>query len=504
MFNSIPLLTILALLPLLGALVLLFTRGHVGKLIGLGCALTTAVVGVLVFTLSRSTMLAESAPWIRPIGAYYALEISGMSGILVLLTVILVPAVFIAEWNVGDRPDARWSTTSFFAMALAMQGLALYVFMAADVLLFYIAFEATLIPMYFMIAGWGGVRRNAAAMKFLLYSLAGGLVMLVAVAGLYAVGAEQGNVSFLIDDLAALDMSGTVGRWLFAGFFFAFAVKAPLVGLHTWLPDTAEQATPGASTLLVGVLDKIGTFGMIKICLLVFPEASAWATPVVLVWAIVSVIYGAFMAMASQDLMRFVSYTSVSHFGFMVFGIFAMTTQSLSGSIFYMLNHGLSSAALFLVVGFLVHRRGTADVGAFGGVQKLAPVLAGFLLVSGLATLSLPGFGSFVGEFFTMAGAWQRYPIHTAVITIGMVLSAVYVLGMYQRTMTGPVTAPVAERVFWDLNVREKAAVAPLIILMLAFGFLPAPLLGVADETSDAVMSSSGLTDPAPLLEEGN
>ncbi|MGV8847584.1 NADH-quinone oxidoreductase subunit M [Tessaracoccus sp.] len=504
MFNSIPLLTILALLPLLGALVLMFTKGHVGKLVGLGFALTTLVVGVLAFVLSRSAGLVESTPWIRPIGAYYALEFSGMSAILVLLTVILVPLVFIAEWNVGETPGARWSTRSFFAMALAMQGLALFVFMASDVLLFYIAFEATLIPMYFMVAGWGGERRGAAALKFLLYSLAGGLVMLVAVAGLYAVGAEQGNISFLFSDLAALDLSGPVGKWLFAGFFFAFAVKAPLVGFHTWLPDTAEQATPGTSTLLVGVLDKIGTFGMIKVCLLVFPEASAWATPVILVWAIVSVVYGAFMAMGSRDLMRFVSYTSVSHFGFMVFGIFAMTTQSLSGSIFYMLNHGLSSAALFLVVGYLVRRRGTADVAAFGGVQKLAPVLAGFLLMAGLATLSLPGFGSFVGEFFTMAGAWQRYPIHTAVITIGMVLSAVYVLSMYQRTMTGQVTPQSAETIRTDLDIREKAAVAPLILLMLALGFFPAPLLAVADETAVAVMSSSGMTDPAPSLQEGN
>lgn len=504
MFSSIPLLTILALLPLVGALVTMFTKGYVAKLIGLGFALTTLVVGVLAFVLSRSSALIESTPWIRSIGAYYALEFTGMSAILVLLTVILVPVVFIAEWNVGDRPESRWDTRTFFAMALAMQGLALYVFMASDVLLFYIAFEATLIPMYFLVAGWGGVRRRAAAMKFLLYSLAGGLVMLVGVAGLYAVGAQQGSVSFLFSDLAALDLSGTVGRWLFVAFFFAFAVKAPMVGLHTWLPDTAEQATPGTSTLLVGILDKIGTFGMIKVCLIVFPEASAWATPVILVWAIVSVVYGAFMAMGSRDLMRFVSYTSVSHFGFMVFGIFAMTTQSLSGSIFYMLNHGLSSAALFLVVGFLVHRRGTADIAAFGGVQKVAPVLAGFLMLAGLATLSLPGFGSFVGEFFTMAGAWQRYPIHTAVITIGMVLSAVYVLSMYQRTMTGPVTPQVSEHVSVDLDIREKAAVAPLIVLMLVLGFLPAPLLAVADETSAAVMSSSGVTDPAPSLEEGN
>ena len=501
----LPLLTILALVPLVGALVLFAVKGPAGKLIGYGVALTTAILGVLAVVLqSQGVPLSEEIAWIPQIGAHYALDLDGMGAILVLMTVILVPVVLLAEWRVGEAPEARWSTTTFFALALMMQSFALFVFMSSDILLFYVAFEATLIPTYFLIGGFGGPKRGAAAMKFLLYSLAGGLVMLVAVAGVYAVTAAAGSPSFLIGDLIGAEMSTDMGRWLFLGFFFAFAVKAPMVGLHTWLPDAAEQSTPGTSTLLVGVLDKIGTFGMLKICLTAFPEATQWATPVILVWAIVSVLYGAFMAFGAKDLLRLVSYTSISHFGFMVFGIFALTTQSISGSIFYMLNHGLSTAALFLVVGFMIRRRGSQHIDAFGGVQKVAPVLAGVLLMSGLSALALPGMGSFVSEFLVMAGAWQRYPVHTAVITLGMVLAAVYVLRMYKTTMTGPVTDQVATHVTHDLSIREKAVVAPLLILLIVFGFMPKPVLAMADETATQTMAVVGVEDPAPQVKEGN
>ena len=496
--NSIPLLTILALLPLVGALVVSLVRGAIGRIIGLGFALTTAILGVVVVVLAQSTSLAENHIWIRAIGAHYALDVDGMGSILVLLTVILVPVVMIAEWNVGDHEQARWSTSTFFALALALQGLALFVFLSADALLFYIAFEATLIPMYFLIAGWGGVGRTRAAIKFLLYSLLGGLVMLVGIAGLYAVSAAAGDPTFLLADLADLNFSGAIGNWLFVAFFFAFAVKAPLAGLHTWLPDAAEQARPGASTLLVGILDKIGTFGMIKICLMVFPEASRWAAPVIMIWAVASMIYGALMALGSKDLLRFVSYTSISHFGFMVFGVFAMTTQSLTGAMFYMLAHGLSSAALFLVIGALIRRRGSAAMDAYGGFQKVTPVMAGFLLIAGLSTLSLPGFASFIGEFIVMAGSFGRYPIHTAVIVIGMVLAAAYVLTMYQRTATGPVTEQVRTTFTHDMSLRERTAVVPLILLLLAFGFFPKPMLEMADATATRAMSAVGMQDPTP------
>ena len=489
-------------LPLLGALVLAFLKGRVARTVGLGFAVATTVLGVVAFVLSRTGTLTEQVPWIRAIGAYWALELDPMAAVMVLLTVILTPVVLLAEWNVGEKDGARWGTGTFFALALALEAFSLAVFMASDLLVFYIMFEATLIPMYFMISGWGGESRTKAAVKFLLFSLAGGLVMLFGVAGVWALTTGAGQPSFLLADLAKLDLEVGIGRWLFVAFFFAFAVKAPMAGLHTWLPDTAEQATPGASTMLVGILDKIGTFGMIKVCLMVFPEASAWATPVVLVWAIVSMIYGALMALSSPDLLRFVSYTSVSHFGFMVFGVFALTTQSLSGSVFYMLNHGFSTAALFLVVGFLIARRGSANVDAFGGVQRTAPVLAGVFLMSGLSALALPGMSSFVSEFLVMAGAWQRYPIHTAVITLGMVLAAAYVLTVYKKTMTGPVTDQVSEKVNRDLDGRERLVVVPLLALLLILGFFPKPVLDVADDAARHVMTSLGVTDPAPAIQE--
>lgn len=504
MLNSIPLLTILAFLPMVGAVVLTLLKGHAAKLAGIGFALVTLVLGVVLFSVSRSTALVEDVVWISSIGAHYALAMDGMSGILVLLVVVLVPLVMLAEWNVEDSADARWTTRTYFALALAMQTFALLVFLASDVLLFYIAFEATLIPMYFLIAGWGGPKRKRAALKFLLVSLAGGLVMLVGVVGVYVVSAGQGAPSFLIPDLASVDFAGTAGRWLFVAFFIAFAIKAPLAGLHTWLPDAAEQSRGGTSTLLVGVLDKIGAFGMIKICLLVFPEASAWAAPVVVTWAVVSMLYGALMALVSKNLMRFVSHTSISHFGFMIFGIFAMTSAGIGGAIFYMLAHGLSSAALFLVLGFLAERRGSAEVSAFGGVQKVAPVLAGFFLVAGMATLSLPGLANFVGEFLTMAGGWAKYPVHTVIISSGIVLAAAYVLTTYLRTMTGPVTDQTAEHIRADLNLREKAAVAPLLALLLVFGFFPQPILSAANDTATSVMTTIGASDPAPQIQEGN
>lgn len=499
------LLTILALLPILGSVIVALLKGQTAKLIGMGFALTTLVLGVVTAAMSiaGTTSLAISVPWIRPIGAFYALDMARMDAVLVLLTVILVPVVLLAEWNVDEREGVRGTASGFFSLALLMQGLALFVFLAGDLLLFYLAFEATLIPIYFMIGRFGGEGRQRAAVKFLLFSLAGGLVLLVGIVGLYAVSVSQGQPSLLIKDLGALEMATSTAHWLFIAVFFAFAVKAPLVGVHSWLPDAAAAASPGTSTLLVGVLDKIGTFGIIKICLVIFPESVQWAAPVVIIWAIVSMFFGALMALNATDMLRLVSYTSISHFGFMVVGIFALTTQSMTGSIFYMLNHGFSTAALFLVVGFLVARRGSQDINDFGGVQKVAPMLAGFFLLSGLSALALPGMSSFVSEFLVMAGTWQRYPVHVAFLVVGMVLAASYVLRLYKTTMTGPVTEQVEEKVSNDLNLREKAAVFPLIVLLLVLGFLPKPALQIIDEASTGFLAVAGVSDPAPQMKEG-
>lgn len=499
---TFPLLTTLGLLPIIGALLTFAVGGRGGKATALAFALATTAVGVAAVTLGGRFDLTEQVWWIKPIGAWYALNLDGMGKVMVLLTIVLVPVAMLAEWKLGedtgiDAP-ARYQTSSFFALALLLEGFALFCFMSADALLFYIFFEATLIPMYFLIGGWGGANRGPAALKFLLFGLAGGLVMLFGIVGLFGASADAGTPSMLLRDLGELDFSGGLGRWLFAAFFFAFALKAPMVPAHTWLPDAAAESRPGSTVLMVGILDKIGTFGMIRFCLAIFPEASKWATTFVLVLALISIMYGALMAVVSRNMLRLVAYTSISHFGFMVLGIFAFTSSSIAGSIIYMLAHGLSSAALFLVIGFLIARGGSADINDYGGVRTVAPVLAGLLLVSGLATLALPGFTSFIGEYLVMAGVFTRHPVIAVISTLGTVLAAVYVMLAYQRTMTGEIEKPVARRVTTDLDGRERATVAPLIALLLVFGFVPAPMLDMISSTTQAAMSSMDVTDPQP------
>lgn len=499
--ENIPMLTILGLLPLVGALVAFGVKGRAGRNVAFGFSLLTFAVGFAVFHMSLHSDLAQTVDWIPQIGAHYALSVDGMARAMVLLTVILTPLVLAFEWN-NDTPHLaahktpRWDVNVFGALALLVEGFALFVFMSADVLLFYLFFEGSLIPLFLMIVGWGGEKRRGAALKFLLFSLAGGLVMLVALIGVYAATSAAGNPTFLVSEIAAIEIDPRLARWLFAGFFFAFAVKAPMVPVHTWLPDTAEQATPGTSTMLVGVLDKIGTFGMIKFCLGLFGEASQWASQLVIIVAVVSIFYGAFMAITSKNLLRLVAYTSVSHFGFMVLGIFAFTITSIAGSIFYMLAHGFSSAAMFFAVGFLVNRRGSAEISDFGGVQRLAPVLAGTFLVSGLATLGLPGTANFAGEFSIMVGAFRVIPVMVFVSVIATVLAGLYVLWAYQRVFTGEPTEEVREKITDDLGGRERAIIGVLIFLLLFFGFIPRFGASVSEKTATATMSQLGIDDP--------
>ncbi len=500
---TIPWLTILGLVPLLGAGVLCLPVKQIARGVGMVFALLTAAVGFGVAVLHLGgAPLAERAPWIPAFGAWWAVGLDGMALVMVLLTVVLVPFVLLAEWKVVGR--GRWSAQVFFALVLALESLSLFVFMAEDVLLFYLFFEATLIPMYFLIGGYGGPRRAYAAVKFLLFSLGGGLVMLASVLGLYVWSVRlTGAPSYLLEDLTRLDLGTNIGRWLMLGFLIAFIVKAPMVPVHTWLPTAAEESTPGSSVLLVGILDKIGTFGMIRFCLGLFPEASQWVAPVMVVLALVSILYGAIAAIGSGNLLRLVAYTSISHFGFMVLGIYTFTSAGISGSIFYMVNHGFSTAALFLVIGFLISRRGSALVADFGGVQKVAPVLAGTFLVAGLSGLALPGMSSFVSEFMVLAGTWSQQPAVAAVAVLGTVLAAVYILLMYQRTMTGPVGEGVARSFTVDATAREKWVAGPLLAVILLLGFLPNLALGVIEPTAQQTMSRVGVADPvAPLGEE--
>jgi len=504
MSGSTPWLTILLLLPLLAAAaVAAMPSGDAERVKRVALAGSLVPLGVIVYLGMRfvsasdggsAFQFSEAHSWIPAFGVHYALGVDGVALALMAMSAVLVPAAILAGWNdVEERGSG--SVKEYFAWMLVLETFIFGVFAATDVFLFYVFFEAMLIPVYFLIGRFGGPRRVYAAVKFFLYSLLGGLVMLASLIGLYVVSGQQLSApSFSLFDLVNLDLPAGTEKWLFLGFFLAFAIKAPLVPVHTWLPDAAEQGTPATTTLLVGVLDKVGTFGMLHLCLPLFPGASAWFAPTVLVLGVVGVIYGAIVAIGQQDMRRLIAYTSVSHFGFIAIGVFAMTTLGQSGASFYMVSHGFSTAALLLIAGFLISRRKSARIEDFGGVQKVAPVLAGLFLLSGLSALALPGMSSFVSEFMVLQGVFQRHPAVAVVATLGIVLAAVYVLHMYRRTMTGPVTGPAAS--VRDLSGREVAAVAPLIALILALGFFPQPVLNLVNSTSSWVMEHVGATDP--------
>ncbi|MGA8977646.1 MAG: NADH-quinone oxidoreductase subunit M [Pedococcus sp.] len=505
--TNLPWLTMIGLIPLIGAAVVAALPAGVAdraKHIALGFTLVTLVMGIaaaLQFTSSSDAQfqLTEQHEWIPQFGVSYALGVDGIALVMILLAVILTPVCVLAAWN--DVPEGGKREKNYFALMLVLETFMVGVFAATDVFLFYVFFEAMLIPVYFLIGSYGGARRQYAAVKFLLFSLAGGLVMLVGVLALYHYG-PGGSDGFLVTKLTGLDLGTTPERLMFLAFFFAFAVKAPMWPVHTWLPDAATEARPATAVLLVGVLDKVGTYGMIRFCLQLFPEASQWATPVVLTLAVISILYGALLAIGQTDIMRLIAYTSVSHFGFIVLGIFALTTTAGAGSTLYMLNHGFSTAALFLIAAMLIARRGSKRIPDFGGWQRVTPGLAGVFLVAGLSGLALPGLNSFVSEFLVLVGTFQRYKFAAIVATVGIILAALYILLMYKRMMTGP--KPELDAPVRDISLREKIVVAPLIAAFLVLGFYPKPVLDVLNPAVAKTLSHVGVTDPAPTSADGS
>ncbi|MGW7020401.1 NADH-quinone oxidoreductase subunit M [Streptomyces decoyicus] len=527
---SFPLLTAVAAVPAIGAIAtaaLPAAKRTAAKWLALLFSLVTFALALVVgFRFDPGAkgpfQLTESHAWISDFGVRYELGVDGIAVALIALTTLLIPFVILAGWHDADpleeaTPNRRWRPTQgFFALILAVEAMVVLSFEATDVFLFYIFFEAMLIPMYFLIGGFGdradgdeeqsASRRSSAAVKFLLYNLAGGLIMLAAVIGLYAVTADQlGTGTFSLQQIVEARAAGKLEigtgteRLLFLGFFFAFAVKAPLWPLHTWLPGAMGESTSPVAVLITAVVDKVGTFAMLRFCLQLFPEASSWATPVILVLALISVLYGALLAVAQRDIKRLIAYASISHFGFIILGIFAMTSQGQSGATLYMVNHGISTAALMLVAGFLISRRGSRLIADYGGVQKVAPVLAGTFLIGGLATLSLPGLAPFVSEFLVLVGTFSRYPVIGIIATLGIVLAALYVLVLYQRTMTGPVKAEVKSMP--DLRVRELVVVAPLIALLLFLGVYPKPLTDLVNPAVGHTLSVVDKKDPQPTVQ---
>ncbi|GAA4305838.1 NADH-quinone oxidoreductase subunit M [Klenkia terrae] len=461
-----------------------------------GLVLLLAVLATVAFdTGGERFQLTTSVSWIPAFGVDFALGVDGIALVMLLLIGVLVPVVVIASWA-DTGPEGR-SMKAYFAWLLVLEAMMVGVFAATDVFLFYVFFEAMLVPMYFIIGSFGGPRRQFAATKFFLYSLLGGLVMLASVIGLYVVSnTELGEGTFAFDALRQLDIDPGVQKLLFLGFFVAFAIKAPLVPFHTWLPDSGAQAPIGGGVLLVGVLDKVGTFGFIRYCLPLFPDASRTFAPWILGLAVAGIIYGAILAMGQTDLKRFVTYTSIAHFGFIALGIFAFTAEGGTGAVLYMVNHGISTGILFLAVGMLISRGGSARISDYGGVAKKAPVLAGVFLVAGLASLALPGTNSFVSEFLVLLGSFPTRPVFTVVATVGIVLAALYVLLVVQRTMHGPSRGVVVDKPFPDLRRRELAVVVPLIALIIGLGVYPQPLLALIDPAVAATMTDIG-SDPA-------
>ncbi|WP_411108011.1 NADH-quinone oxidoreductase subunit M [Streptomyces sp. c-19] len=518
---SFPLLTVTAAVPAVGAILTAAVpaaRRTAAKWLALLVSLATLVLAAVVFVRfdpgGERYQLTESHSWIKDFGVRYELGVDGIGVALIALTALLIPFIVLAGWHDADQEASskRWRPTQgFFALILMVEAMVILSFEATDVFLFYVLFEAMLIPMYFLIGGFGdrahagsdenaAAQRSYAAVKFLLYNLVGGLIMLAAVIGLYVVA---GN--FSLTEIAearangTLDMATNTERLLFLGFFFAFAVKAPLWPLHTWLPNAMGEATAPVAVLITAVVDKVGTFAMLRFCLGLFPEASQWATPAIIVLALISIVYGALVAVGQRDIKRLVAYASISHFGFIILGIFAMTSQGQSGATLYMVNHGISTAALMLVAGFLISRRGSRLIADYGGVQKVAPVLAGTFLIGGLATLSLPGLAPFVSEFLVLVGTYARYPVAGVIATTGIVLAALYTLVLYQRTMTGPVKEEV--RSLPDLRARELAVAVPLIAVLIFLGVFPKPLTDVVNPAVRHTMSDVQQTDPQPAIQ---
>ena len=534
--NGFPWLTVAGAVPLLGAIVIALipslpadraeadrrARNAMAKYLALAFSLVTLVVVIIIAVKYQiggpDYQFTETYSWIPAFGVHYALGVDGIALVLIAMSAVLMPVVILASWYDADgilgakpgtttlavpsatTPRPRHSVKAYFALMLVLETMTIGVFAATDVFLFYVFFEAMLVPMYFMIGSYGVGKRQYAAVKFLLYSLLGGLLMLVAVIALYVYSTHSAvtghHGTFMFTTLEHVALSSTVQKWLFLGFFIAFAIKAPLWPFHTWLPDAAASAPPGAAVLLVGVLDKVGTYGMLRYCFELFPSGAKYFTPLVLTLAVIGILYGAIVAIGQQDMKRLIAYTSVSHFGFIALGIFAMTSQGVTGATFYMVNHGFSTGALFILAGFLISRRGSALIADYGGVQKVAPVLAGLFLISGLAGLSMPGLSTFVSEFLVLLGTFSRYKLPAIFATAGIILAAIYILWMYQRTMNGPTTDQV--KGMKDLRPRELLAVAPLVVLLLGTGVYPKPVLDIINPATKAVMAQVHISDPTP------
>jgi NADH-quinone oxidoreductase subunit M len=483
-----PLLSTIIFLPSLGAILgFLISSEELVKRMALVTSVLTFLLSLILFFAfdpSRAAMqFFERYAWIPALGISYEVGVDGVSLLLMVLTTFLMPLAILASW---DSISSR--TREFMICLLFLETGMVGVFAAVDLFLFYVFWEATLIPMYFLIGVWGGPQRIYAAVKFILYTMAGSLLMLVAILALYFIHRQAtGIATFNLFQLAGLDLSLSTQRWLFLAFFLAFAIKVPLFPFHTWLPDAHVEAPTAGSVILAGVLLKMGTYGFVRFCLPLFPQASVDAAWLIGSLAVIGIIYGALMAFVQTDIKKLVAYSSVSHLGFVMLGIFAFNLQGLDGAVLQMVNHGLSTGALFLLVGMLYDRRHTRMLADFGGLAKVIPVFAGFLMVVCLSSLGLPGLNGFVGEFLVLLGAFQSVPTFAVLGALGVILSAVYLLWMYQRAMFGEVTHD-RNKTLVDLTAREIAILVPVVLVIVWIGVYPHPFLQRLEASTRAVV----------------
>jgi NADH-quinone oxidoreductase subunit M len=428
----------------------------------------------------------ENVPWIPALGAHYHLGVDGVSVLLVLLTTVLTAVALIGAFSAVDKRQKE-----FYALLLLLESGMIGTFLSLDLLLFYVFWEVMLIPMYLLIGVWGGPRRIYAAIKFFLYTMAGSVLMLAAILWLYFHHkARTGVATFDLEAFYQLPLDPAVQVWLFLAFAVAFAIKVPMFPFHTWLPDAHVEAPTAGSVILAAVLLKMGTYGFVRFAIPMFPNASAEFAPWIAGLAIVGIIYGALVAMVQPDLKKLVAYSSVSHLGFCMLGLYAMNAQGFSGAMLQMINHGISTGALFLLVGVVYERRHTRLIADFGGLWKPIPVFASVFLVVTLSSIGLPGTNGFVGEFLVLLGAFRTNTWWAVLAATGVILSAVYMLWMFQRVVFGPVTHE-ENRQLSDLTGRERLVFAPLLLLIFWIGFYPQPFIDRMQPSLDAVLALS-------------
>jgi NADH-quinone oxidoreductase subunit M len=478
-------------LPVLGAaVVFLLPRRAEGlvKVTALATSLVTFAVSVPLFTRFDASLSAyqfvEQRTWMPTLGVSYHLGVDGISLLLVLLTTFLMPLVLLSSWHSIER---RWK--EFAITMLLLETGMLGVFVALDLFLFYIFWEAMLVPMYLIIGIWGGPNRVYAAVKFILYTLFGSLLMLVAILALYFInGAATGAYTFDLPVLARYVLpAGRAQNLMFLAFALAFAIKVPMWPFHTWLPDAHTEAPTPGSVILAGVLLKMGTYGFLRFCLPLFPQATMAFAPWMFALAVIGIIYGAWVSTVQADMKKLVAYSSVSHLGFVVLGLFTLNPQGMVGAIIQMVNHGLSTGALFLIVGMLYERRHTRLIAEYGGLWKIVPALSVLFLIVTFSSIGLPGLNGFVGEFLILVGAFQVHRPAAVLATTGIIFAAVYLLWMYQRVIFGDITHE-ENRTLPDLSLREWVILVPVLACIIWIGVYPVALTGKTEASVQALI----------------